>query len=359
MDRIALSKRIGGLADVFANGSPIRRELEAMSYALEHMADERFATILNEGYEADKESTVRGFGTGLPVQKPEFAVGEKARMQRQVGAPDVPVFEPKDLKAAWEALMSDPQVAKIVNSKPALQQAMKEASAMLGIDIEKPEGNTWSREASEAVVRNLLTDVLGKEAMEKAVCCDTHRHLDKKQMPDAEKKQEKPATLTDEQTPKLSEALNSDMYKKSQGAVRKEATEGTSKEAARKKKVDIAAEPAAEPAPAPAPEAPKDEKPAPAPAPEAPKSEEPKEVPVAKQKAAERAEQKVEKTQEEAKEQAEGTAKALEKLDEMTQKTAAQQPDAMLTFDGIELGEPMAEVELTDEDKTNLGKLFE
>jgi chemotaxis protein histidine kinase CheA len=334
MDRIALSKRIGGLADVFANGSPIRRELEAMSYALEHMQDEKFSSILNAGYEADdKDANVRGFGVAQPVQKPTLAIQERARAQ--TGKPDVPVFEPRDPKAALEALMSDPQVAEIIKKNPKLTQVLKEAGIEIEADLTNPEGNTWNREASDAVIRNLISDVLGKEAMEKAICCDTGRQLEKKQMPDAEKKQEKPATLTDPQTPKLSESLKSDMYKKSQGAVRKEAA---------KKDEAVVDAPVTEE------DAPKAEE-----APEAPKAEE---VPVAKQMAEEKAEKKVEKTQEQATDTAEDTAKALKKLEKMTDKKASEEAEAMLSFDGIELGSPMGEVELTDEDRNTLGKLF-
>ena len=349
MDRIALSKRIGGLADVFASGSPIRRDLEAMSYALEHMADEKFATILNAGYKADDKEAVRGFGMGqTSIAKPQFAISERAKAQaQQPGMP--PVFEAKDPKAALQLLMSKPQVQEIIQKDPELARMVREAGIELEGDLEKPAGNTWNREASEAVVKNLIHDVLGKEAMEKAVCCDTGRHLDKKQMPDAEKKQEKPATLTEEQTPKLSEALKSDMYKKSQGAVRKEATAEATKEAAAKV-----------PAVVKEPEAAKKEEEAPkAPETEEKKEEPPKEVPVAKQVSEEKKEEKAEKTQEEAKGKAEDTAEALQKLEKMTKKEASSKPEEVLSFEGIELGgAPMMEVELTEEDRTNLGKLF-
>jgi hypothetical protein len=340
MDRIALSKRIGGLAEVFASGSPIRRELEAMSYALEHMKDEKFAGILSAGYEADtseegKEAQgVRGLMPTTPMPKHQFAVSERARKQ----GPDVPVFEPRNPKAALEALQSDPEIMALIQKKPQLAQALREAGLDVLADLEAPKGNAWSREASDAVIRNLISDVLGREAMEKAICCDTGRKLEKEQMPDAKKKQEKPSTLTEEQTPKLSEALESGMYEKSKGAVRKEAA----------KKV--------EEAPAPVEEAPAPVEEAPAPVEEAPK---PEEKPVAKQKAEERAEEKVEDTREKATEKAEETADALKKLEKMTPKKASEQPANMIVFDGIELTAPMDEVQLTEDDVRTLGKLFQ
>lgn len=53
MDRIALSKRLEGLSDVFASATPIARDLKAMSYVLANMNDESFGTILNPSYTSD------------------------------------------------------------------------------------------------------------------------------------------------------------------------------------------------------------------------------------------------------------------------------------------------------------------
>lgn len=325
MDRTALSKRIGGLADVFAAGSPIRRELEAMSFALDHMRDEKFASILNEGYEADdKDSNVRGYGMGQPVQKHEFSVSQRAR---QPGG-ETPVFEPRDPKAALKALMSDPEVQKIIQRRPDLA---KMAGIEVEADIEQPEGNAWNREASDAVIRNLVSDVLGREAMTKAQCCDTGRKLEKNQMPDAEKKQETPSTLTEDQTPKLSESLDSGIYEKSKGSVRKEAAD----------EMPEAEEPKAE-----------------KPEVEEPKAEKPDKT-VAQEQREKRTEEKAEKTREEAKEKAEDTAEALQKLDNMTAKKASEETTAsMIMFDGIELTAPMDEVSLTEEDARKLSCLF-
>lgn len=94
----------------------------------------------------------------------------------------------------------------------------------------KAASDLWTKSASDLIAQNLVRDVLG---MDKSICCDTKRHLDKKQMPDATKTQETKgavarqedtgAALKPEQVPHLDEVLNSDMYKKSQGKVVKEA----------------------------------------------------------------------------------------------------------------------------------------
>lgn len=367
MDRIALSKRIGGLADVFTSGSRIRRELEAMSYVLENMDDEKFATILNEGYTADasedeKEAQgVRGLQPTAPSRIPDIMERRRQRTQ-QMGTPDVPVFEPRDPRRALQTLMSSPKVQEAIQNDPILKNQFKQAAEALGIDLEKPEGNSWNREASEAVARNLIADIFGKEAMEKAVCCDTGRKLDKKQMPDATKKQEKPATLTDEQTPKLSEALDSDMYEKSQGSVRKEAGSrrgprkpdgtgpgrGSSKCPYSGEETNIDEKEAGKKSQ----RSPKDD------TNDKPKDDTGDDPSVAQQQAQERQEKAVAETQQKAEEGAKATAKRLKELSEMTQTDASQQSDAMLSFEGIELGAPMTEVELNDEDKNTLGKLF-
>lgn len=349
MDRIALSKRIGGLADVFANDNQMRKELLAMSRALELMPDEKFATILSEAFSADEaEAAQIGSGFGVQTAKPK---GPATLGRQHSGNPS---FEPKNPQQQL-ALMSDKnkafQVMQALLTKPEVQKLLKDpqiqgilsksASEEEPVSEEAaPEqevtASSWSREATSAVIRNLVGDVLGKEAMDKVQCCDTNAHLTKEQTPDGEKKAEKPATLKPEQTPDIADSLDTDMYSKSKGEVRKEA----SKEAAEEPKEEAAkGEEVVEEAVVEAPEAPKDDEPT--------KAQEQKE---------ERKEKKTEKKKEEATKGAEQAAKALKDLGEM--KTASDQSESSTMFEGIELTAPMADVELTKDDIDTLGKLF-
>jgi len=346
MDRTALSKRISGLADVFATGSVPRRELEALSYALENMRDEKFASILNEGIEADdKDANVRGYGVAQPVQKHEMAISQRARQPQGK-------LQPQDIAYLEDLMARDPTtVLKVIKSKPEQAPAQAPAGvAPAGVapagkladdEVAQPQGSAWNREASDAVIRNLVSDVLGREAMQKTVCCDSGRQLEKKQMPDATKKQERPATLTEEQTPKLSEALDSGMYEKSKGAVRKEAAKADAPVTGEALVTEeapadalVTEEASAEKAPA-------------------------EKVPVAKQMAKKKVEREIKKTQEDAKDTAKDTAKALTELEDLQKKTASDASSNMIMFDGIELTAPMDEVELTAQDVETLGKLFQ
>jgi len=174
--------------------------------------------------------------------------------------------------------------------------------------------------------------------MNKVQCCDTGRHLEKKQMPDGEKKAETPSTLKPEQTPDIAESIDSDMVAKSHGPVRKEA----SKEAADEEPKEAPKEaPAEEPK-----EAPKE---APAEEPKTTKSQELKEK---------RKEDKAEDTQEDATDKAEQAADALKDLEKMTKKEASDSSETLMVFEGIELTAPMADVELTAQDIETLGRLF-
>lgn len=95
------------------------------------------------------------------------------------------------------------------------------------MEASENKGGYWNREASTAVINNLLRDVVG---MEKTVCCDTGRHITKEQTMDGHRKTvEKPATLKPEQTPEIEDVLKSNMVEKSHGKVRKEAAKETPK----------------------------------------------------------------------------------------------------------------------------------
>lgn len=351
MDRIALSKRIGGLADVFANDSQMKSELLAMSRALELMPDEKFATILNEGFDADEpmasqesDASVRGYGVAkTPPKAQPYSLG------RQHAEPS---FEPRDPAEGWarmksdpasqlQTLLSDPKVQQAVKANPQLAQMVKSASEEEEdvSDEAAPEtggtANSWSREATDAVIRNLVGDVLGKEAMDKVQCCDTNAHLTKEQTPDGEKKAEKPSTLKPEQTPEVDESLDTDMYSKSKGEVRKEASKDAAEET---KSEDVAEEEVIE-------------EPAPKP------KEDEAEVSKAQEQRKERKEEKAEEKEEEATKGAEQAAEALKELGKM-KKEASDQSETLTEFAGIELTAPMADVELTENDVDTLGKLF-
>jgi len=363
MDRIALSKRIGGLADVFANDSQMRNELLAMSRALELMPDEKFATLLGEGFDADEAQAAQlggGFGVQMSAPKGPATVGrqhvdpafEPRNPQQQLAL----MSDPKKAHAVMQALLTKPEVQKLLQD-PKIQGILKSASEEEETvsDEATPERegtvNSWSREATDAVIRNLVGDVLGKEAMDKVQCCDTNAHLTKEQTPDGEKKAEKPSTLKPEQTPDVAEALDTDMYSKSKGEVRKEA----SKEAAEEPKQSEAAE-AEEPKQAEAGEAEEVAEEAVVEEP-APKKDEAEPTKAQEQKE-ERKEEKAEKKEEEATKGAEQAAKALEELGEM-KKEASDRSESSMVFKGIELTAPMADVELTKDDVDTLGKLFQ
>jgi len=354
MDRIALSKRIGGLADVFASGSKMRRELEAMSYALEHMTDDKFAGILGEGIAADEVEAMRvdkpimpaGLGMGLTPGTPpkSSALPGMTQVPRGQFEPKDPIMgflrlegiKPNEVPVVLQAIYTDPNIGAKAKQIGKAALVAKEADD----NSTKVEGGYWNREASQAVMQNLVGDVLGKEAMEKTILLDTHRHLEEQQKPDARKKQSVPSTLTKEQTPHLSEALDSDMYKKSQGAVRKEAAEEGEPERDEKPAVKPTEEPAEEPTGEP--------------------SEQEKAV--AKQKAkgkVQKAKKEVTETVEElAKVQKPEEPEAAVKPAAGTVKTASEAPANTVSFDDIQLTAGMIEVELTDEDKVRLGKLF-
>lgn len=191
MDRIALAKRLESLSSVFASHTPYNRDLKAMSYVLSKLSDDKFQTILSGDFNADEhEACMCGAGPG-PAVIP-------------MGAPaDVSVGEPEEEKKII--------VIKTDGGMPMSAEA-----------TEKTAGMFWCKEASQAVVDNLLRDVV---AMNKSVCCDTGRHLEKEQIPDGTHAglPERGVALKPEQTPEISESLDSDMVQKSHGAVEKEA----------------------------------------------------------------------------------------------------------------------------------------
>ena len=193
MDRIALAKRLESLSSVFASHTPYNRDLKAMSYVLSKLSDDKFQTILSGDFNADEhEACMCGAGPG-PAVIP-------------MGAPaDVSVGEPEEEK-------------KIIVIKTDVGMHMSAEATV------KTAGMFWCKEASQGVVDNLLRDVV---AMNKSVCCDTGKHLEKEQIPDGTHAglPERGVALNPEQTPDIAPGLDSKIVEKSHGAVKKEAAE--------------------------------------------------------------------------------------------------------------------------------------
>jgi len=163
MDRKALSKRLEGLSSVFASETPIATDLKAMAYTLGKMSDDKFKTILSSEFSVDASDAKE---------------------------------ECDDKEVAVDA-------AKVCDKGCDCDKDDKSKEA-------SEEGLYWNREASDLVIANLVKEVTG------AI-------LTKVQTPDGDKKATKPSTLKEEQTPAIKDVLDSDMVKKSHGAVKKEA----------------------------------------------------------------------------------------------------------------------------------------
>ena len=245
MDKIALAKRFEGFSKVFAEDSSIGVDLKAMSDALVGMTDEKFASIVNSNYEAEAFVS--------PMSPDPQALQNRVPMsQRPAGGqknvPTDPMFsfpnQAKLTQVAQQNGVSVPQLQGILEALKTNKAASEEKAPV--------SKDNWSKEAFNHVANNLVRDVLG---MNKSVCCDTGRKLDKKQMPDATKApetkgvrptdQDTGRALTPEQIPSKAEALASDMYKKSKGPVKKEAAEDTDVAEAEKTQAEDSAKDAA------------------------------------------------------------------------------------------------------------------
>lgn len=278
MDKMALADRFDGYSNVFASDSNIGIDLKAMADTLRSMPEEKFAKVINADFEEEAFLT--------PGQSGPSALERRTPLSER---PHMVADSPKVKQIADKYKLSPDQIHELFidletlkgpNPKPSFKEAflttgpggtgsrervpLSERPHMVAdspkvkqiadkyklspdqihelfIDLEtlkgpnpkpsfKQAGDTWTKSASDLIAQNLVRDVLG---MDKSICCDTKRHLDKKQMPDATKTQETKgavarqedtgAALKPEQVPHLDEVLNSDMYKKSQGKVVKEA----------------------------------------------------------------------------------------------------------------------------------------
>ena len=193
MNRIALAKRLESLSEVFASHTQYSRDLRAMSYVLNKMADDKFNGIISSDYSADSEMF------------PEEACGPMG--------PGAGPMGPTEDK---------PKVIVIEKKEDTVPMPGEGVIPMSLEASEKTAGMFWNKDASKAVVDNLLRDVVG---MNKSVCCDTNRKLEKDQVPDGTHAglPEKPSTLKPEQTPDVSESIETGMVAKSKGTVKKEA----------------------------------------------------------------------------------------------------------------------------------------
>jgi len=188
MDRIALAKRLEGLSEVFASHTPYNRDLKAMSYVLNKMSDDKFTGVISSDFTEEAEACMCGKG---PMDSGVIPVG---------GPEGLPGAEPKIV---------------LIKKEEGIPMAV-EAS-------EKTAGMFWSKDASKAVVDNLLRDVVG---MTKSVCCDTGKKLESNQVPNGKHKgiPEKASTLKPEQVPDVSTSLDSGIVEKSHGKVEKDAS---------------------------------------------------------------------------------------------------------------------------------------
>jgi hypothetical protein len=228
MDKMALADRFEGYSHVFASDSNIGIDLKAMADTLREMPEEKFAKVINADFEEESSviSPMSGPGSMRRVplsERPGYGGGKKIDPAKAKMIADKYKLTPDQIHEIAVDLES--------LKGPAPKPSFEEAEAAAKVEAPKAVKDTWTKSASDYIAQNLVRDVLG---MDKSICCDTKRHLTPPQMPDAKKKQETKGAvvrqedtgraLTPEQTPVLSEKLDSDMYKKSKGPVRKEAT---------------------------------------------------------------------------------------------------------------------------------------
>lgn len=246
MNKIALAERLEGYSKVFASECPLAIDLVAMGKALRDMSDEKFASIVDAAFEADKEADY--VGQVAPKYVPHGRVQTPGMRNRQkyqdMGKPGekavmnlIDRAGDGDEKAQAEIMnrLTKSAMGEVyaAEDKEAGQNAKCQKAQYKASDKpvnDKAAGENWSKEASAAVLNALVRDVTG---MNKEVCCDTKQELTKEQMPDGEKKAEKPSTLTDDQTPDVAEALDTNMVAESNKAPLKKEAASEAQERAR------------------------------------------------------------------------------------------------------------------------------
>jgi hypothetical protein len=333
MDRIALSNSIKELSGVFACDNTIAVDLNAMAHVIENMSDEKFASVVN------KEAFGQMFNNPGPKAGPAKMQEIRQRM-RETGTPGTirtpEEFAQMAVKVFGEGNLKKPGfIQKLVSELKGIAKEPEMADVPTGEGIPTPvtadnhnedvmDGMYWNKEASDAVAGALLKDVVG---MDKSICCDTGRKLEKKEMPDSEKKQETPSTLKGEQIPQDKENHDSGIVEKA-NAAKKQASdeEHEEKEADAIKDIKDGIE----------------------------KIEE------AVEKIEEVEEKKEDEEVVEAKEEKKDEKKEDEEVDAGKKKTAASVvDDSLLKSEGVELIAPMSEAKLSSNDESELSKLFD
>lgn len=221
MDRQAISKRLEGLSNVFASHTPMYRDLKAMSYVLANMKEDQFTKILAAEYMADEpvESVLRDMPAGPAARGPKRPMVQIMSPLR--GKQDVVNLE--DLSPRLQDMVRSELTQKqkaVVPGAPAPVMASEEGTAAEEVSesvvesSDESAGLYWNRDASEAVMNNLIRDVTG---MNKTICCDTGSKLTPEQTPDGKHAgvPEKPTTLKDEQTPDQVDVLDSGIVEES------------------------------------------------------------------------------------------------------------------------------------------------
>lgn len=223
MDKMALADRFEGYSKIFASDSNMGIDLKAMADTLREMPEEKFAKVVDAGLLGGIGKGVPMMHSRTPMSERPYNIGEgpegKAKMIPEKGLTDIAKkhsIPAEKMKSIYQDIM---EAAEAASEEVEACKEQKDSSS-----------EAWTKSASDFVAQNLVRDILG---MEKSICCDTKRHQTPKQMPDAKKTQEikgavdraedTGAALKPEQVPHLDVKLNSDMFKKSKGPVRKEA----------------------------------------------------------------------------------------------------------------------------------------
>jgi hypothetical protein len=233
MNRIALSDRLEGMSKIFADGNPIAEDLKAMAFTLRNTTDEKFASVLNSEFEADKlsgeevEAYDPGTSTWSPAERgqhlPSGAGGRKYSPAERAKVLDEWAKKEGILPKALASLKNMLGVAPAGSPSvaPARESSEEGIEVIQEVEASEDAGLFWTKEATDYITANLVRNVLG---MEKATIMDTKRHLTPAQVPDGGHAGQKAPTLKPEQVPDQ-EYLDSGIVEKSHGAVKKEATE--------------------------------------------------------------------------------------------------------------------------------------
>ena len=346
MDKMALADRFEGYSKVFASESPFGIDLKAMADTLRGMPEDKFATIIDASYEGDKEAVVAPMTQGpgaLGMRTPHSERGH-GRVPGGI-VPTDPAFAgvPKGPKGKMLPETALSQIGKehgvpSNKVKSIYESIAKAEEAAASAEVEAcgktaSTDSTWTKEAFDFVAQNLVRDVVG---MDKSICCDTKRHLTTDQIPDAKKKaetkgavnreQDTGRALTPEQVPNLSVVLDSDIYKKSKGAVRKEAAVEETPDAATTEKQEI---------------------------------DSAKKDPLAEaQKTLKGTQKGIDKAKKE-QDKAKKVEEKAQKSQLPTEEPAAEVEANSIVAEGIEFDNLMSEVDANDEDVKKLSALFE